>query len=155
MPTRPADTQFPRQTAVHLARSSAARPLIDQVVSDMGAAVIGTQSFCSILREHDGFTRDCQFTAHTEPRHVFDDMPVPVAGSEILAGVHPGRVFPQCLLDDTERLDIIFQSIAPMKRRLPILLAIEIWLVAAVRPAASDNCVAVTPCSSSFCSTQV
>ena len=105
MPARPADTHFPRQTTAR--RSLQCLPsVIDQVVTDMCAAVIGTQSFCSILREHDGFTSDCQLTAQTEPRHVFDDMPVPVAGSEILAGVHPGRVFSQCLLDNTERLDI-------------------------------------------------
>ena len=75
--------------------------VIDQVVTDMCAAVIGTQSFCSILREHDGFTSDCQFTAQTEPRHVFDDMPVAVASGEILAGVHPRRIFTQGLFDMT------------------------------------------------------
>ena len=41
------------------------------------------------------------------PGHVFDGMPVTVAGGEILPGVHLRRVFMQGLFDDTERLDVI------------------------------------------------
>ncbi|HUX65176.1 hypothetical protein [Sulfuricella sp.] len=73
----------------------------------MRAAVVGAQSLCSRLRESNSCACDHQFTARTALRHVFDDMPVAVAGGEILAGVHPRRVFTQCLFDDTERLDEI------------------------------------------------
>ena len=73
----------------------------------MRAAVVGTQSRCSRLRENNGCACHRQLAARTAPRHVFDDMPVAVAGGEILAGVHPRRVFTQGLFDDTERLDVI------------------------------------------------
>ena len=87
MPTRPAEPQFPRQTAAD--RTLQYVPsVIDQVVSDMRGAVVGTQLLCSSLRENNGFACHRQLTARTAPRHVFDDMPIPVAGGKILVGVH-------------------------------------------------------------------
>ena len=93
--------------------------MIDQVVSDMRGAVVRIQSRCSSLRKNNGFTCHRPLTASTAPRHVFDDMPVPVAGGKILIGVHPCRVFTQCLFDDTERFDVILPVHGADKTQAP------------------------------------
>ena len=64
MPARPAGPRFPRQTAAD--RTLQTLPsVIDQVVADMRAAVVGTQLLCSRLRENNGFACHRHFTART------------------------------------------------------------------------------------------
>ncbi len=113
IPARPAGLQFPRQTAADRTLQHLP-PVIDQVVPDMRAAVLLRPGAAQHLREHNGFARHRPFTARTASGHIFDDMPVAVARGEILAGVHPRRVFTQGLFDDTERLDVI--SASPLRR---------------------------------------
>ncbi len=105
-PAHSVDPQFPWQTETDHAlqiRTS----VIDQVVTDMRAAVMGARLRCRSLRENNSLACHRRFTVRAAPRQVFDDMPVAVARGEILAGVHACRVFTQGLFDDAERLDII------------------------------------------------
>ena len=54
MPARPADLHFPRRMGAD--RTLQTLPsVIDQVVADMRATVVGAQAFCSSLRENNGF----------------------------------------------------------------------------------------------------
>jgi len=96
MPARSAGPQFPRPAAADRMLQYASS-VIDQVVSDMPLRSLAPQLLCSRLREGHGFARDLPLTARTALRDFFDDMAVRVAGGEILAGVHPRRVFTQGL----------------------------------------------------------
>ena len=106
MPARPVEPGFHRQPAADRTLQALSSP-IDQVVADMRATVALAPLRCSRLRVNDGFACHRHFAVRAATRHVLDDMPVTVAGGEILTGVHRRRVFPQDLFDDTERLDVI------------------------------------------------
>ena len=104
LPTRPADPALQRQAALDRALQRLA-PAIDQVVADMRTAVGVARLLRSRLRKPYGGPCHLQLSAGTAPRHIFDDMPIAVAGGEILVGVLPCRIVAQRLFDDTERLD--------------------------------------------------
>ena len=63
----------------------------------MGRPVAGPGPLGRSPGQGDGLTRHGRLAVRTAPGHVFNNMPVPIAGGEILQRVHAGRVFPQRL----------------------------------------------------------
>ena len=105
-PARADDPRFQRHAAADRTLQIAPS-VIDQVIPDVCAAIVGIALGGRCLRERNGFPCHREFAALAAARDILDDVPVTVTGGEILARVHACRVFAQGLLDDTERLDVI------------------------------------------------
>ncbi len=120
----------------------------------MSRPVVDTRLALRGSGEMDRGVRHFQLALGTAARDGLDGVAIAVAGEEILVGVDPGRIEAQHGSTRLRSSTNLPQSSAEMKRRLPTLLAMEIWSAAALRLAASSNWTALRPWSESWCSSQ-
>ena len=86
MPAHPFQAVFHCQAAADRPLQTPTPP-IDQVVPDMRATMVLARLRGSCLCENNSFACHCHLATRADPGHVLDDMPVAVAGREILARV--------------------------------------------------------------------